>query len=120
MHPEVAELAGLIEQAAELLLAHGETHWASWLRVDAQRIRNLDLFGVEHMLSAYGGMGSINDLILHPQNGHSLEESEVEATNDRLRRLLGRIDEGEDSGDGDDCGRIGEADTVEELREEAR
>jgi hypothetical protein len=91
MHPEVAELARLIEQAADLLLAHGETHWANWLRLDAQRIRNLDLRGVEHMLSAFGGMGSINDLILHPHNGHTLEESEVEATNERLSGLLSRI-----------------------------
>jgi hypothetical protein len=91
MHREVAELAGLIEQAADLLLAHGETHWANWLRLDAQRIRNLDLRGVEHMLTAYGGMGSINDLILHPHNGHKLDESEVEVTNDRLGGLLGRI-----------------------------
>jgi hypothetical protein len=91
MHPEVKELAGLVQEAADLLLAHGETHWANWMRANAQRIRDLDFGGVGGTLAAFGGMGSINDLILHPINGHKIEESDVEPVNDGLRSLLERI-----------------------------
>lgn len=69
MHPEVKELAGLVQETAEVLLAHGETRWANWMRADAQLMRDLDFGGVGGTLAAFGGMGSINDLILRPING---------------------------------------------------
>ena len=36
--------------------------WADWVSADAERVRAGDFGGVEHFLSAFGGMGSINDL----------------------------------------------------------
>lgn len=91
MHPEVEELANLIQEASALLLTHGEKSWGDWLRIDARRVRSLDFYGVEHMLSAFGGMGSINDLVLSPMNGHSIEENEVANANEKFQNLLGRI-----------------------------
>lgn len=88
MHPEIQALAELLDRAQELLTKHGEKHWASWLEQDARRIRNLDLYGVEHLLSAFGGMGSINDLVLHPINGHLIQDSETDAVNTELGNLL--------------------------------
>jgi hypothetical protein len=43
------------------------------------------------MLSAFGGMGSINDLVLHPMNGHKVDVNEVSTVNGRLNSLLERI-----------------------------
>lgn len=91
MHPEVAQLAELAEQVAELLFSCGETGWGEWFRNDARRIRNLDLYGVEHLKLAYGGMGSINDLVLHPRNGHVLRDEEIGSGNEKLRALLSKI-----------------------------
>lgn len=91
MHPEVEELANLIQEASILLLTHGEKSWGDWLRIDAQRVRSLDFYGVEHMLSAFGGMGSINDLVLSPMNGHIIEVKDVANANEKFRNLLGRI-----------------------------
>lgn len=34
-----------------------------------------------------GGMGSLNDVYLCPQNGHQVSESEVSSANERLGRL---------------------------------
>jgi hypothetical protein len=54
-------------------------------------VRGLDLYGVEHLLSAFGGMGSINDLVIHPMNGHRVIEAEIKVVNDELQTLLGKI-----------------------------
>jgi hypothetical protein len=91
MHPEVAELAALADEVAELLTGCGEMSWGEWFRKDARRIRNLDLYGVEHLKLAYGGMGSVNDLVLHPRNGHTLRDDEIGPANERLRSLLSKV-----------------------------
>jgi hypothetical protein len=36
-------------------------------------------------------MGSFNDLVLHPTNGHDLGESEIDVSNERLARLRSSI-----------------------------
>jgi hypothetical protein len=64
LHPDVERLAGLVEKWAALLRKyHGENHWVKWLEGDARLLRISDFRGVEHLLSAFGGMGSINDFI---------------------------------------------------------
>jgi hypothetical protein len=62
MHSEVGTLAVMLEEAAALLRCHKFSHWADWLAKDAMLIRKLDFYGVEHLLSAFGGMGSLNDV----------------------------------------------------------
>jgi hypothetical protein len=42
MNTEVTRLAELIKEASDLLIAHGEKQWGSWLLADAQRVRSLD------------------------------------------------------------------------------
>lgn len=49
-----------------------------------------DIEGIEHLLSAFGGMGSINDLIIHPANGHALSLRDGEHANAALQDLLSR------------------------------
>lgn len=44
--------------------------------------------GVECILAAFGGMGSINDLIFHPLNGHTLSAEQTTEFNDKLKLLL--------------------------------
>lgn len=69
-----ARLLRNLHRAVALLGQDGEEHWAAWLSSDAGRIRAGDAYGLDHLLSAYGGMGSINDL-----------------GSGRLRRLLSKI-----------------------------
>ncbi|KAF1070122.1 MAG: hypothetical protein GAK45_00895 [Pseudomonas citronellolis] len=80
----------MIEQAAHLLREVDESHWAAWLEWDAERLRDSDFQGVEHFLRAFGGMGSINDLVIHPLNGYRLTPAEAADVNVRLVDLLGR------------------------------
>jgi hypothetical protein len=48
----------------------GETHWAAWLETDIHEWRASS--GTAHHLSAYGGMGSFNDVLLLAANGHNV------------------------------------------------
>jgi hypothetical protein len=93
MGPKTTELVTLLEAVASLLRSCGEEHWASWLEKDAVLLSASDFGGIEHFLGAFGGMGSINDLVLHPVNGHRLVESEIAPVNERLQALLSQVGE---------------------------
>jgi hypothetical protein len=77
MHPEIQELVELLNATKLLLAKYGETQWSEWLAKDSLLIENLDLHGVEHLLSAYGGMGSINDLRTFSISPGKLENSKM-------------------------------------------
>lgn len=62
MHPDLMHLADWLDEAATLLRKHQIQHWADWLSKDSRWIRDGDFYGVEHLRSAFGGMGSLNDL----------------------------------------------------------
>lgn len=85
------ELLASADEVVVLLRRHGADRWAAWLEADAVRIRHGDPAGVDHLLGAFGGMGSLNDLLLHPVNGHDVAESQVGPVNERLRRLTGLL-----------------------------
>jgi hypothetical protein len=93
MHPEIEELARITQEVADLLMSVGERHWGQWLENDAELIRSSDFRGVEHVLSAFGGMGSINDLVIHQINGHTVTEAQIPAINNRLESLLSSVAE---------------------------
>jgi hypothetical protein len=89
--PDLAKLAEFLDQAETLLRQHQIPHWADWLARDAQRIRNQDFYGIEHLRSAFGGMGSLNDLHLtvrRPDNSELLTSS---SEDNRFQRLLNQI-----------------------------
>ncbi len=58
------ELLSAIAEAVLLLRAHNEDRWATWLEADAEPIAADDAYGLEHLLRAFGGMGSLNDVVL--------------------------------------------------------
>jgi hypothetical protein len=88
MGPKTAKLVSLLDSASLVLRSSGEEYWATWLEKDAALLRARDFEGIEHLLRAFGGMGSINDLVLHPINGHRIAESDVAKINESLRALL--------------------------------
>jgi hypothetical protein len=87
--PKTRRLIDGLESLASLLRGHGEPGWADWLEKDAERIRSGDLYGVKHLLSAFGGMGSLGDLWLCPESGHKIAQARVAAANEELRKRLG-------------------------------
>ncbi len=84
---DVNELTQVLQELVELLRACGERHWRAWLQADLDRLRAGDMYGLEHLLAAYGGMGSFNDLVLDRINGHTADARETGDANQRLRDL---------------------------------
>ncbi len=65
-----------------LLRRHGKDFWAEWLE---------QAVSTERLLRAFGGMSSLNDVYLHPSNGHAIDLDDVAHVNARLHALLGSI-----------------------------
>jgi Domain of unknown function (DUF6966) len=81
------QLIAILEQIEHLLVICGEQHWSTWINQDITAIKKYDAHGIVHLLSAYGGMGSFNDLWLCAANGHRIDEKEVSRVNDTLSAL---------------------------------
>ncbi|CAG4891988.1 DUF6966 domain-containing protein [Paraburkholderia gardini] len=90
MPSEIDVLAHMLDQAEALLRSYGQVRWAEWLAKDARLIRSLDGYGIEHLLSAYGGMGSLNDVVLQRSN-IGTELLIPEGDNERFDELRGEI-----------------------------
>jgi hypothetical protein len=86
-----ADLLSALGDAVRLLQARGERHWAVWLEHRRVRISAGDRHALEQIRAAYGGMGSLSDLVIHPLNHHDIALADVAATNDRFQELLRRI-----------------------------
>ena len=91
MDSQTAELIALVGELATELEGYGERHWAAWLRKDIASIRAGEEAGLDHLLAAYGGMGSISDLRLCPANGHPIADEHVGAVNASLCRRGMRV-----------------------------
>ncbi len=66
----------------ELYHRYEVTPWEQWLRKARAEIVAGDAHGLAYMLSAYGGMVSINDLYICPWNGHPVAEGRWERVTD--------------------------------------
>jgi hypothetical protein len=58
----------------------GESQWAEWLGSSRQQIIAQDGNGLSHLLRAYGGMGSFNDLQISRAMGRLRTRMYVDAT----------------------------------------
>lgn len=91
MGPKTTELCEKLREASALLKSAGDYHWSEWMDKSLARIERSDLSGVDHLLGAYGGMGSFNDLILMSANGHSVTDANYREINDRLDTLRAEL-----------------------------
>jgi hypothetical protein len=76
MATKLDELLETLDEIIQLLESDGERHWSRWMRQSRERLQNSDFLEIEHLLSAYGGMGSFNDLVICQsyENGDRLNE----------------------------------------------
>jgi hypothetical protein len=91
----VTNLVKLLETLDEIILlleSDGEQHWSTWIRQSRERLQSSDCSGIEHFRSAYGGMGSFNDLIIcqNYENGKFYWEDGHVEKNNRLNELRGK------------------------------
>ena len=91
MDTTVTKLHSVLEDAIQLLEKHNVRNWAEWLKKDIARIQRSDIYGVEHLLSLFGGMGSFNDVYICEENGYSINDDEILIVNERLSELRSEI-----------------------------
>ena len=93
MATKLDELLETLDEIIQLLESDGEQHWSRWIRQSRERLQNSDFSGIEHLLSAYGGMGSFNDLVICQsyENGESQWQEGYSEKNDRLNELRGKV-----------------------------
>lgn len=92
MGPKTEELIQVLDQIIYLLAEDGNHHWEKWMIESKGRLMKSDYTGIEHLLNAYGGMGSFNDLVI----GQSYEDEKflwkpnAAENNSKLERLRSR------------------------------
>lgn len=73
MFTNLESLCSDIDEIVVLLRTHNLPGWASVLEKGASEIRNSDFHGVMRILHCYGGMGSLNDIIIYENDGDLFE-----------------------------------------------
>jgi Domain of unknown function (DUF6966) len=89
MTTDLDELLKILDEIIQLLEADGEKRWSDWMRQSRARLLNSDYSGIEHLLSAYGGMGSFNDLMICQiyENGKFRQKDGYVEKNNKLSEL---------------------------------
>ena len=82
------DLEAAIDEAVSVLRGHGVAHWPGELEVSLALIRRREAAGLERLLGMYGGMGSLNDVLISPLNGHRVEAGEADEANRKLQACL--------------------------------
>lgn len=83
LHPEVQSLLNAMRALEAFLKVHNE-FWATNVERAANEVARSDAHGLARFLSLFGGMGSLNDLVLH-RDGIPLGYE-----NDKLEALVTR------------------------------
>lgn len=90
MKIEFQELADVVDEVIKLLAFREVGAWPDNLRRINDRIRNEWDEGPKLLLELYGGMGSLNDIYICPENNQKINPEEVQPVNQELSRLLSR------------------------------
>jgi hypothetical protein len=85
------ELIEVLKETSQLLHAYNEGHWSGFLQESRQLIADRNFRGLDQVFHSFGGMGSFNDLFIHPVNRHLIAETGVSAAHAQLEVLKSRI-----------------------------
>lgn len=83
----MAQLVKLMFECEVLLRSVGEVFWSNKIHV-ALKEKEREDFLLREVLSWYGGMGSLNDLVISEYNGHVLKGKDEERLNQELDQLI--------------------------------
>ena len=79
----VDSLVADLGESIDILRTAGDDHWSSWLERGRRHVVAGDAYGLDYLLSAFGGMGSFNDLIL--------SQSDTDPNRERLQQADARL-----------------------------
>ena len=91
MNDAICKLIKNLEELISFLEKYGEKEWTKWI-IEARVLIEAGAFlkGVEKILRAYGGMGSIIDFGIDPENGHKVN-GDLTLINKELMRLISNL-----------------------------
>ena len=87
----LTRLDSSLQQVADLFRGRGEKRWLEWATQCQSELRAHEAGAFGHILNAFGGMGSLNDLLILRINGHVVDPVDETAVNDRLDALRSAI-----------------------------
>lgn len=76
IHPDVARLANLLHKLEQHLATNGAEQWATSISRCRASVEKSDAWGLHAFLGMFGGMGSLNDLVLQRDNEMLTAENE--------------------------------------------
>jgi hypothetical protein len=92
LQSDVSQYKALLVQISELLLSVGDKGWGPKLQAWAQELEGLsDSQIVAHARAtnlSLAGMGAIGDVIICPENGHTVAADQVHTMNSRFMALV--------------------------------
>ena len=88
---DFSTLCDALRACQSLLNRAGETQWSERIDRVLEEAPSPEVLDIGDILSWFGGMGSINDLVLCQENGHFVSRSHESATNMEFRGLLDTI-----------------------------
>ena len=91
MGPLTAKLIEEMSELSSLLERVGEGSWSSAVKNAHSYLSSSNYRGIEEAKTWFGTSGTLNDLILHPINGHKIPEQEIDQVNSKLRTLSSNI-----------------------------
>ncbi|MBX8495899.1 DUF6966 domain-containing protein [Pseudomonas cichorii] len=101
MGTKIEELICVLDELVVVLESDGEEHWSQWMLDARTRLADSDLSGITKLRSAYGGMGSFNDLMLGQsyrngvlcwKSGYGELNQKFYGLRDEIYRVLGEVD----------------------------
>lgn len=92
LHSEVEELLNEMRDLERFLAQHGETFWSKNINQAAEEVEKSDAHGLERFLRMFGGMGSLNDVVLH-RDGQPLrvENDQLDLMRSRAWTMADRL-----------------------------
>ncbi|WP_378949859.1 DUF6966 domain-containing protein [Mesorhizobium sp. ANAO-SY3R2] len=76
MAPEVQALLNAMRELESLLERNGEDIWSISVKRAADTVARTDAHGLTQLLGLFGGMGSLDDLVLHKDGLPLVSENE--------------------------------------------
>lgn len=79
LHSDVARLAAMLGEMADIMRRHDMPFWAGKLDVCRKRLENADFYGVTSLLEIYAGRDSFNDTTVTGRDQARLDTLRVDA-----------------------------------------
>ena len=85
------KLVAEMDELSRLLENVGENRWGNRVREARSFLSASNYQGIEAAKAWFGTVGTLNDLVIHPINGHKVSKENLEQVNSKVRELSSNI-----------------------------